>query len=141
MKQTLHLDGVGQLPISVADSTAFRLTGRQGLALLRLLERHREAMAKQAEAERDQEYGRGPGHVAEIPKKITKGDKRIGKMARSEANNYQRAIQGEITAILLYGNGVEQFEIKWSVYALDSPEPGTGTAWVHADDVDIMEEE
>jgi hypothetical protein len=140
MKQTLHLDGVGALPISTAEAveTPIRLTGRQGLALLRLLERHRKAMEAQADSERDQEYGRGPGYVAEIPKKIKKSDPRIGRQAVSLANNYQREIEGSITAILRYENGVEQFEIQREIYGMDSKLPGTQTAWVHEDDVDIL---
>lgn len=138
MKQTLHLEGVGNVSISVTSEVPLRLTGRQGLALLRILERHRSALEKQAEAERDQEYGRGPGYLAEIPKKIKRGDSRIGKQAVSVANTYQRSISGKIAAVLRYDNGIEQFEISRKVYAQGYDKPGRETAWVHADDVDIL---
>jgi hypothetical protein len=139
MKQMLHLEGVGQIPISVASDIPLRLTGRQGLALLRTLERHRKALEKQADTERDQEYGRGPGaYPGEIAKKIKRGDPRIGKQARSEANHSQRAVHGKIAAILRYSNGIEQFEITREIWAIGSDLPGKATSWVHADDVDIL---
>ena len=80
----LHLSGIGEIPISVAEGSAAQvsLTGRQALALLRILERNRAALEREAEAERDREYGRGPGtHAAEVPQKIRKGDPRLGKRA------------------------------------------------------------
>jgi hypothetical protein len=63
LSQTMHLPGVGTLPISVAEMNEAHvsLTGRQALALLRLLERNRTALEREAEAERDREFGRGPG--------------------------------------------------------------------------------
>ncbi len=44
--QAIHLPGVGALPISVAERNAARISlmGRQALALLRILERHRAAL-------------------------------------------------------------------------------------------------
>lgn len=140
MKHTMHLAGVGEVPINVAsvDEASITLTGRQALILLRTLERNRARVEQQAEAEREAEYGRGPGYVAEIPQKITKGDARIGKRALSQVNNYQRVIEGKVTAILRYSNGVEQLEITRKIYALDSPRPGTAVTWVHADDVDLL---
>src|SRR5690242_7079471 len=82
MNHTLRLTGIGEIPINVTQGSATQLslTGRQGLALLRILERNRAALEQAAEAERDREYGRGPGaHAAEVPQKIRKGDPRLGK--------------------------------------------------------------
>ena len=63
---------------------------------------------------------------------------RIGRWAVSLSNNYERPIEGKVTAILRYENGVEQLEISRKVYGADSPKPGTAVAWVHADDADIL---
>lgn len=140
MKYLMHLAGVGELPLNVdaVDLAHFQLTGRQALALLRALERYRPQLERQAKAEREAEFGRGPGYVAEIPKKIKRGDLRIGKRAVSLSNNYERPIEGKVTAILRYENGVEQLEISRKVYCVDSPKLGTAVAWVHADDVDLL---
>ncbi len=71
LKQTMHLPGVGDIPISVAEVNEAHVSlGRQALALLRILERHRPQLERQALAEREAEFGRGPSYVAEIPKKI-----------------------------------------------------------------------
>jgi len=142
MRQTLHLEGIGQIPISAAEGspTPVRLTGRQGMALLRTLERYRTAIEQQAEAERDQEFGRGPAeYPGEVPQKIKKGDARIGMQAVSLTNNYGRVIRGTVTVVLYYSNGVEQLEITKEVYAQDSDLPGHAVAWVHVDDVDLTE--
>ncbi|SRR6266487_932750 len=140
MKHIMRLPSGGHIPISIDEvrETHFSLTGRQALALLRILERHRPQLERQARAEREAEFGRGPGYVAEIPKKIKRGDPRIGKWAISLSNNYERPIEGKVTAILRYENGVEQLEISRKVYGADSPKPGTAVAWVHVDDVDIL---
>ena len=138
LSQTMHLPGVGAIPISAAemDEAHVSLTGRQALALLRILERHRAALEREAEAERDREFGRGPGvHAAEVPQKIRKGDPRLGKRAITYGDHH---LDGKVTAILRYSNGAEQIEVTQKVYALDSPKPGTALAWVHADDVDIL---
>lgn len=47
-------------------------------------------------------------------------------------------LDGTATAILRYSNGAEQIEVTQVIYALDSPLPGTATACVHADDVDLF---
>lgn len=140
MKHSLQLSGIGVIPISVveADAGTLHISGRQAIALLRTLEQHRTALEQQAQAERDQEFGRGPGAFAgDVPHKTTRGDARLGKPAISQTNNYGRVIAGTVTAILHYSNGVEQLEITWAVYAPDSCKPGKAKAWVHADDVDI----
>ena len=132
------LSGIGEIPISVAevDEAHVRLTGRQALALLRILERNRARIEQQAEAERDQEFGRGPSaHSAEVPQKIRKGDPRLGKRAITYGDHH---LDGKVTAILRYSNGAEQIEVTQKVYALDSPKPGTAVAWVHTDDVDLL---
>lgn len=135
---TLHLSGIGEIPISVAEGSAAQisLTGRQAIALLRILERNRAALEREAEAERDREYGRGPGaHAAEVPQKIRKGDPRLGKQAITYGDHH---LDGKVTAILRYSNGAEQIEVTQKVYALNSPKPGTAVAWVHVDDADIL---
>lgn len=141
-KQILHLPGVGDIPVSVASISELHvagLTGRQALALLRLLERNRAVLEQEAEAERDGEFGHGPGaSSAEVPQRIRTGDPRIGKQAVSVANTYGRHIEGRVTAILRYSNGIEQIEITRKVFALDSDKPGIESAWVHVDDVDIL---
>lgn len=141
-KQIMHLPGVGGVPISVDSIDELQvvtLTGRQALALLRLLEHNRMVLEQEAEKERESEFGRGPGaSPAEVPQKIQKGDPRIGKQAISLENTYHRRIEGLVTAILRYRNGIEQIEITRDVYALDSPRPGTEVTWVHTDDVDIL---
>jgi len=141
-KQIMRLPGVGEVPISIASRDALHvvsLTGRQALALLRLLEHNRVVLEQEAEKERESEFGHGPGaSPAEVPQKIQKGDSRIGKQAISVANKYHRRIEGLVTAILRYRNGVEQIEVTRDVYALDSPKPGTEVTWVHVDDVDIF---
>ncbi len=140
-KQRLSLPGVGDVLMSVAsvDKAHIGLTGRQALALLRLLERNRAALEQEAEAERDREFGHGPGSSpAEVPQKIRKGDPRIGKRAISQVNTYHRIVEGLVTAILRYHNGTEQIEITREVFALDSNTPGTESTWVHVDDVDIL---
>jgi hypothetical protein len=135
----LDLPGVGEIPISIAEHSSeyVRLTGRQALALLRLLERNRATFEQEAEAERDREYGHGPGPAWEVPRKIRRGDPRIGKRAVSYG---PQQLDGKVTAILRYSNGVEQIEIKQLIYAQDSPLPGTATACIHADDVDILDD-
>jgi len=141
MKHTMHLSGIGEIPISVVEvsSVSFRLSGRQALALLRILERNRARIEQQAEDERDQEFGRGPGaYPAEIPQKIKKGDARIGKRAISQNTTYQRSIDGKVTAILRYSNGAEQIEVTQRIYAQGERRPGTAIVCVHADDVDIL---
>jgi hypothetical protein len=108
LSQTMHLPGVGTLPISVAEMNEAHvsLTGRQALALLRLLERNRTALEREAEAERDREFGRGPGiHAAEVPQKIRKGDPRLGKRALTHGDH---SLDGKVTAIFRYSNGAEQ---------------------------------
>ena len=140
MKYIMRLPGGDDIPINVDEirQTHFSLTGRQALALLRILDRHRPQLEQQAQAEREAEFGRGPGYMAEIPRKIKRGDPRIGRWAVSLSNNYERPIEGRVTAILRYENGVEQLEISRKVYAADSPRPGTAVAWVHVDDADIL---
>lgn len=142
MKQTLHLAGVGEIPMSVAEASAshLSLTGRQALALLRLLERNRATLEQAAEAERNREIGRGPGaEPLEVPQKLRKGDPRLGRTAIAHQHTYQHPIEGKVTAILRYAsNGAEQIEITRKVFALDSDKPGTAVICVHADDVDIL---
>src|SRR6266704_3507348 len=104
LSQTMHLPGVDDIPISVAEmnSAHVSLTGRQALALLRILERNRTALEQEAEAERDREFGHGPGaHAAEIPQKILRGDARIGKRAITHDDS-RRSLDGKVTAILRY---------------------------------------
>lgn len=123
---TIHLPGVGTLPISVAEMSEAHVsfTGRQGLALLRLLERHRTALEREAEAERDREFGRGPGiHAAEVPQKIRKGD---------------HSLDGKVTAIFRYSNGAEQIEVTQRIRVQGERRSGTAVACVHADDVDML---
>ncbi len=115
----------------------FSLTGRQALALLRILERNRTTLEQQAKAERDREFGRGPGaHSADVPQKIRKGDPRIGK--RAITHDDRPTIDGKVTAILRYSNGAEQLEVTQLTYALGSKKPGTTVGWVHVDDVDLL---
>jgi hypothetical protein len=108
---TLRLSGIGEIPVSAAEGSAAQvsLTGRQALALLRILERNRAALEREAEAERDHEYGRGPGvHAAEVPQKIRKGDPRLGKRAITYGDH---TLDGKVTAIFRYSNGAEQIEV------------------------------
>lgn len=110
MKHAMHPSGIGEIPISVAEvsEASFRLTGRQALAFLRILERNRAAIEQEAEAEREREFGRGPSaHAAEIPQKILKDDAWIGKRAITHDDS-RRSIDGKVTAILRYSNGAEQ---------------------------------
>ncbi len=135
---TIHLPGVGTLPISVAEMNEAHVsfTGRQGLALLRLLERHRTALEREAEAERDREFGRGPGiHAAEVPQKIRKGDPRIGKRAITYGDH---SLDGKVTAIFRYSNGAEQIEVTQRIRVQGERRSGTAVACVHADDVDLL---
>lgn len=138
LSQTIHLPGVGALPISVAemDEAHVSLTGRQALALLRILERHRAALEREAEAERDREFGRGPGvHAAEVPQKIRKDDPRLGKRAITYGDH---TLDGKVTAIFRYSNGAEQIEVTQRIRVQGERRSGTAVACVHADDVDIL---
>ncbi len=139
-QQIMHLPGVGTVSISVAsvdEMHVVSLTGRQSLALLRLLERNRATLEQEAQAERDQEFGRGPGaSPAELPKKIRKGDPRIGKQAITHDD--RPSMDGMVAAILRSSNGAEYIEVTQDTYAQGSSEPGKTTMWVHADDVEIL---
>jgi len=138
LSQTMHLPGVGTLPISVAamDEAHVSLTGRHALALLRILERNRAALEREAEAERDREFGRGPGvHAAEVPQKIRKGDPRLGKRAITYGDH---TLDGKVTAIFCYSNDVEQIEVTQRIRVQGERRSGTAVACVHADDVDIF---
>ncbi len=138
MKHSLHLKGVGTLPISGVEvnEAHVSLTGRQGLALLRILDRHRTALEREAEAERDREFGRGPGiHAAEVPQKIRKGDPRLGKRAIAYGDH---SLDGKVTAIFRYSNGAEQIEVTQRIRVQGERRSGTAVACVHADDVDIL---
>ncbi len=137
MNYTLHLSGIGETPISVREgsSTQVSLTGRQALALLRILERHRATLEQEAEAERDREFGRGPGvHAAEVPQKIRRGDPRLGKRAITYGDH---TLDGKVTAIFRYSNGAEQIEVTQRIRVQGERRSGTAVACVHADDVDI----
>ena len=137
--QRVSLTGVGDIPINVAsvDKAEVRLTGRQALALLRLLERNRAALEQEAQAERDREFGRGPGaSPAELPQKIRKGDPRIGK--RAITHDDRLSMDGTVAAILRYSNGAEHIEVTRDDFVQGSSKPGKTTMWVHRDDVDIV---
>ena len=137
--QVMHLSGIGDIPISVAsvDRAEVCLTGRQALALLRLLERNRAALEQEAQVERDREFGRGPGtSPAELPQKIRKGDPRIGK--RATTHDDRPSMDGTVAAILRYRNGAEHIEVTRDEFVAGSSEPGKTTMWVHRDDVDIF---
>jgi len=137
--QHVSLAGVGDTLIGVAEVSAahVRLTGRQALALLRLLERNRAALEQEAQAERDREFGRGPGaSPAELPQKIRKGDPRIGK--RAITHDDRPSMDGTVAAILRYRNGAEHIEVTREEFVAGSSEPGKMTMWVHRDDVDIV---
>ncbi len=138
-QQIMHVPGVSDLPISVAsvDEAHMSLTGRQALALLRLLERNRIMLEQEAQAERDREFGRGPGaSPAELPQKIQKDDPRIGK--RAITHDDRPSMDGIVVAILRYSNSAEYLEVTQDTYAQGSSRPGKTTMWVHADDVDIL---
>jgi hypothetical protein len=138
LSQTMHLPGFGDIPISVAEVNAAHvsLTGRQALALLRILERNRIALEREAEAERDREFGRGPGiHAAEVPQKIRKGDPRLGKRALTYGDH---TLDGKVTAIFRYSNGAEQIEVTQRIRVQGERRSGTAVACVHADDVDML---
>jgi len=138
LSQTMHLPGVGDIPISVAEvnSAYVSLTGRQALALLRILERNRAALEREAEAERDREFGRGPGaHAAEVPQRVRKGDPRLGKRAITYGDH---TIDGRVTAVLRYSNGAEQIEVTQRIRVQGERRSGTAVVCVHVDDVDIL---
>jgi hypothetical protein len=138
MNYTLRLADIGEISISVTEASATQvsLTGRQALALLRLLERNQRALEQVAEAERDREYGRGPGaHAAEVPQKIRKGDPRLGRRAVTYGNH---SLDGKVTGIFRYSNGAEQIEVTQRIRVPGERRSGTAVACVHADDVDIF---
>jgi len=65
--------------------------------------------------------------VSEIPTWIRRGDERIGKRAVTK-DSLGNTVDGEITAILKYGNGMEKIEVK----------QGTTTVWADPATVNIL---
>ncbi len=96
-----------------------------------LLNQYNDTLIEATQEQRKQEH---PGHLAETPTWVRKGDAPLKKCAITVAES-GAVVREKITASLKYSDGTEKIEIRSG-----TPRTGTTTVWADPADVEMVEE-